>query len=262
MKKLLFSLLLCAVFSHTTFAQWGLMGGITTGVNSGKQKRTADYQHSYYPTNLEDKSKMDFMGGLRLGYGFGRFALISDISYERNIHITETVDTYLATDKEGNERTGIWTIEERLTRISFPILARFTVWGSENGGLTISAGPAFSVGLKGKRSNVFDTGSETFPLAPSEDLTLGKTRFDEYRGFDTGLMLGIGGAIPISGGGDDPLLRLTFDLRKRWGFNDMYTEDRKNFLEATEGIEVLGSKFLRGTYLSVGLELTLFSDNQ
>lgn len=259
MKKFLFSLLACVAILHGASAQ-GWIGGLTVGINWGKQKRTTDYLHSNYPTNLEDRTKLDFMGGIRIGRSFGStFSFIMDITYERNRFITETVDTYAALDRDGNLKTGIWTIEERLSRISFPLLARFTLFGGEEGrgGLTISVGPSFSVGIDdGERSNVFDTGSETFPLAPSEDIAMGESRFDEYKGFNTGLEVGIGAAIPLSGGGDDPLIQLTFDLRKRWGFNDMYTEDRKRYLEATEGVEIVGSKFLRGTYLSVALQIS------
>lgn len=260
--KLMIALGFCALASQISFAQWGLTGGLVAEANVSKAARTEDYRYGDYPTNWDDKRQVDFCGGARLGYAWGKFMLHTDIRYERNVHIIESVDNFIFEDASGNEVIGIAKIKERLTRISFPVLARFTVWGSEYGGLTLSAGPSFNVGLKGKRSSIVDTGLETFAFAPTETFSMGSSRFDEYKGFDAGLMLGLGGAIPLSGGGsggdnEEGLLRLTFDLRKHWGFGDMYTTLRKTYLEQAQGISISGSKFMRGTYLSVGLEYVL-----
>lgn len=262
MRNLILSLaLLCSTFAQ---AQYGLMGGLVAEGNVAKAYRTEDFRYGDLPTNWDDKKQADFAGGIRVGYAWGRFALLTDLRYERNVHIQETVDNYIATDPDGNEVVGIAKIEERLTRISFPLLARFTVWGSELGGLTLTAGPSFSSGLKGKRSGIFDSGTQTFPLGATETLSMGNSRFDEYRGFDAGLMLGIGGGFALSGGdGNAGLLRLTFDLRRNIGFGDMYTQPRKTYLEQAEGAVISGAKFMRATSLAVGIEYVLpYSDRR
>ena len=259
MKNLFFAIAFTIALSQLVFSQQGggepgFLIGTKLGLQTTKFKLTDDFLDAFmyeYETSYKFRPKIGFSGGARLGYVFSdNFSLFTDVSFERSNYEYETLDNFDYETDKGEILTGLVKFEETINRISFPLLARVKLGGDE-GGFTISAGPDFSIGLAGKSNAVLYDGVKTVPLAASKEFTLGNSRFDEYVGFNVGFVLGIGAAIPI---GDE--LRLTFDLQRKWGFTDQYSDERKTYVSQTEGFDIQGSKYLRGSYLSVGVEKT------
>lgn len=248
-------LAMAALYS-AAFSQ-GFFYGPHAGVQSTSFKWTDDFQDeftSYFPTNYQRVNKLGFHAGARVGLALGdQVALLSDLSFERSTFAYDTENNYLYETEIGSTDTllnGLVRFEKQANRLSVPLLARVQV-NRGLAGLTLLAGPSFSLGLSGKQSAVFDTGNKTYPLEGAAGFTMGGSRFDEYRQLDVGMIIGIGGAAWLS-----EQVRLTFDVRRRWGFTSQYSEARKNFLSEVEGVDILGSKFLRGTYFTLGVEVS------
>ncbi len=254
-----FLFLLLFLVSQNTFCQENgsdrglfLRGKLESGTT--RFKLTDDFQDAFMyenETSYEFRPVLGFSGGVGVGYGFSdRFSLFTEVSFERSGYQFETIDNFVFTTPGGDELVGLVKFEETINRISFPLLARVKVLG-DRGGLTATFGPDFNIGLAGKGNAVLYDGVKTVPVAPSTDFSLGGSRFDEYVGFNVGFVLGLGLVVPLNPDND---LRLTIDARRKWGFTDQYTDARRNYLCQTEGACIQGSKFLRGTYFSIGVE--------
>lgn len=240
--------------SQQNGSEQGAFLGVSLGLQTSKFKLSDDFQDNFmyeYETSYKFRPKLGFSGAIRAGFAFSqRFSLLSDVAFERSTYRYETIDNFDYQTDSGDSLVGLVKFEETINRIAFPLLARVVVMG-DAGGLTLTAGPDFSIGMTGKGNAVLYDGSRTIPIAPSTEFSLGNSRFDEYTGFNVGFVLGLGAVIPLNADND---LRLTFDLRKKWGFTDQYTDERKNYLCQVEGACIQGAKFLRGTYFSVGVE--------
>jgi hypothetical protein len=219
-----------------------------------KEKPSSDFQDEFtakFPTNYNFKSKIGFGGGLGVGRKFDNVFTMLEFGYEKNIIQYETEENYTYATVIANRDTvlnGLVTFEEKIDRIPINILATVRVLG-DDGGLTLTFGPSFLLGLQGTRSEVFDTGNKTYPLSPTEEFELGSSRFHRYRGLDFGFIFGLGAMIPINDN-----FKFTAEFRTRLGMTDLYTEARKNYLSDFEDIDIIGKKMLRNTYLKVGVK--------
>ncbi|NJL77390.1 MAG: PorT family protein, partial [Saprospiraceae bacterium] len=171
------------------------------------QKRSEDYQDAFtqvFPTDYENRTEWGFHGGFLVGYNLSeKMAILLPISFDRSTYIYETTETYtLRTSGES----GLVRFKENINSISFSVITRFKPFPGCNG-LTFSIGPNFTKGLNGKGSGVFDNGAKTQPLFDTQDIKFGDDRFSDYRGFNAGLVIGIGGTFKIKEN-----TRLTLDI--------------------------------------------------
>lgn len=229
--------------------------GVQGGAQMTVQKRTDDYQDAFtqvFPTGYQNRTDWGFHGGLLVGYDLSqKVAVLLPISFDRSTYIYETTETYTFTTTGAS---GLVRFEENINSISFPVIARFKPFVGCNG-LTFSIGPNFTKGLNGKGSSVFDDGAKTQPLFETQVIDFGNDRFSDYRGFNAGLVIGIGGSFKIKDN-----TRLTFDIQRHSTFTDLVTQERKNYLAQTEDIDLLGVTTLRGTYLKIGVEYIISMD--
>lgn len=235
----------------------GLIFGAEVGLQTTRFKLSEDYRDVIMVelgTSYSFKPELGFSAGIRGGYVIADgLSILTNVNYERNVYAYETDENYILELEGGQTTSGLVRFKEAINRVSFPVLARVRVLG-KNGGLTLTSGLDMSIGWSGTFGGVFDDGVETIAIFDSEDFTLGSSRFDQYRGFNAGFVLGAGVIVPLDNNGD---VWLTFDLKRKWGLTDQYTDVRKRYLEQTSGYSIQGAKFLRSTNFSVGVEIRL-----
>ena len=234
----------------TTQAQFVLRGYLSPNLASFKLSK--DYQDDYtsFTSNgYRFRRKFDFGGGVGVGLNLNQVLLLAEIGFTQKTISSELIETVTYTTPQGEVLSGQFNIEQTLQFIPVNIISTIKILGEERA-VTLTVGPSFNFGLQGNSAGTFETDTQTIPIA-SGDITMGNSRFDNYKRLDFGFLLGIGGVIPINSN-----FQLFADIRTRIGLSNMYSAERKNYLE-TNNIIALGNLKTRGTTFNIGINYTL-----
>ncbi len=255
-KHLLLSLCCTLLLAATTHAQ-GFLIGIEAGVGSHTVKFSESYQDAFVQetgVSYINSRRSGLQGGIRLGWQFNRnFSLSASPTIMQKGTRYETAEngTFEFKDKAGVPFMAVGFVKwsEQYTAVQVPLLltGRLPLFG-ERFGLTLSAGPSFNFMLSGKGEAVLETQQKTTPLN-SYKIKFGDSRTDDFSGFDASVVFAPGMAFDLD---EDGAFRLFAEARFDVGLRDMYTQPRKDFL-ADDGIDILGTRKMRSSLLTVGV---------
>ncbi len=235
--------------------------GFLLGIEAGFGMHTVKFSDSYQDLFVQETGvsyinsrRSGLQGGIRLGWQFNRNFSISvspTIMQKGTRYETAENGTFELTDRNGNSYTAVGYIKwsEQYTAVQNPVLltGRLPLFG-ERFGMTFSLGPSFNFLLSGKGEAVLETQQKTTPL-DSYKIKFGSSRTDDYTGFDVSVVFAPGIAIDLDENG---AFRLFTEVRFDVGLRDMTTQARKDFV-ADDGIDILGTRKMRSTLLTVGV---------
>ncbi len=260
MKQVIFSLFFSFVFLTADAQESGPIFGIETQVGRHKLRISDSYQDAFSQVtgvSYNTSKGTGIGGGLRIGYNFGEYfsillapsAVQKPIAYE-----TAENGEFEFLDRDGAPFTAVGFVKwkEVYTSVHIPLMLRATIPIGGRFGLTFSGGGGVNVLVKGKGEAVIETQAKTIPV---DDYTIkfGKSRTDDYNNINASVVFAPGFVFKLD---DEGRFRLFVEARFDVGLKDMYTEKRKDFLEA-EGIDILGTRKMSSTFFTLGAEYTL-----
>lgn len=260
MKQVIFTIALFTMACLSAEAQYGLFIGLEAGYGRHTVKFSESYQDQFVQltgVSYNTYRRSGIGGGIRLGYNFSpNFGLfIAPAAHQKGTSY-ETAENgeFEFTDKNGNPFTAVGYVKwkEQYTAVNIPLLLRAGLPLGERFSLVFTSGPSVNVMVKGKGEAVIETQDKTIPVDDYE-IRFGKNRTDDYNNLDFSVVFAPGMAFNLD---DEGRFRLFAEARFDLGLKDMYTQKRKDFLEAG-GIDILGTRKVRSTVFTLGFEYSL-----
>jgi len=181
--------------------------GINGGSNLSKFKNTGDFA---FNSDVEEKRKLGFQGGLDIGLKFNNFSILTGVHYKQNNGKAEWLNTDVTNPfvlDNGTTDTGRFLVETELNQISIPILLRYSSKG--NLAFTISIGPVVNLRV-GKSTNLqtLELDNLANPSPITETNTFGDTPNDSFSKSNVGFVFSPGVIYKVS---DNGFFRLNFN---------------------------------------------------
>lgn len=231
--------------------------GLETGLGLHRLRFSDSYQDGFSQITGVSYNTLrgkGLSGGIRVGYYFSdNFSILLTPYFLQKKTPFETSEngTFEFEDRQGNPFTAVGFVkwEEQYSDLHIPLQLRFEIPVGDRFAFTLGGGPCMNLYFKGKGEAAIVTQEKTIPV-DDYTMTFGKARTNDYSNTNFSVVFAPGVMFKF---GDQDQFRVTAEVRFDHGLRDMYTENRKNFLE-DGGVDILGTRKMSSTVFNLGFE--------